>query len=85
MGDEKCGVYRKYEVRRLNDPAGKHDACDYYVLDWKHDPFAIPAALAYANACEAQFPQLASDLREQARLTAERRALDDQIVARRSP
>jgi hypothetical protein len=61
--DAKLGLYRKYDVRRLNDPTGKHAACHYYVLDLNHDRFAGPALRAYADACEAEFPALATDLR----------------------
>jgi hypothetical protein len=64
VSDIERGIYRKYEVRRVSDPTGKHDDCDYYVLDPTHDPFAIPAMRAYASACEAEYPQLAADLRE---------------------
>jgi hypothetical protein len=63
--DETKGLYRKYIVRRTDgssESRGKHENCDYFVLDWVHDPFAIPAALAYANACEAKYPELAADL-----------------------
>ena len=63
MSDDPKGLYRKYLVQRLYDPSGKHENCDYFVLDWKHDEFAIPAATAYANACEGKFPGLARDLR----------------------
>ncbi len=38
----------------------------YFVLDWAHDPFAIPAARAYADACEAKYPALSADLRARA-------------------
>lgn len=62
--DKEHGLYRKYEVRRLHDAEGKHTDCEYFVLDWKHDPFAIPAALAYADACAATHPQLAKSLRD---------------------
>ena len=61
--DEPRGLYRKYEVRRLHDPSGKHEDCEYYVLDWKHDPFTIPAMSVYADACAAKFPVLAASLR----------------------
>lgn len=64
MNDEKQGIYRKYRVSRVNDPKGKHDGCEFFVLDWKHDPFAISAAIAYAEACESKFPELAKDLRK---------------------
>lgn len=63
-GDAGAGLCRKYDVRRLNDSAGKHDACEYFVLDWIHDPFALPAIAAYAAACERHLPELARDLRE---------------------
>jgi hypothetical protein len=33
------------------------------VLDLKHDRFAGPALRAYADACEAEYPLLARDLR----------------------
>ena len=59
------GIYRKYSVKRLGDKAKKHAKCEYFVLDWKHDPFAVPAALAYASACETEYPELAADLRSQ--------------------
>ena len=63
------GIYRKYVVERVDGssrPGGKHEHCSYFVLDWKHDPFAIPAARAYADACESRYPALAEDLRERA-------------------
>ena len=60
---EQAGLYRKFNVYRRFDFAGKHDGCEYFVLDWKHDPFTLPALEAYAAACEAKFPDLARDLR----------------------
>lgn len=57
------GVYRKYLVKRLRDKEQKHRHCEFFVLDQMHDPFAIPALNAYANACEATHPELAADLR----------------------
>jgi hypothetical protein len=67
MADATRGIYRKYYVERLNDPAGKHAACEYFVLDWQHDPYTIPAVLAYADACEDQYPELAAGLRAKAK------------------
>ena len=64
------GIYRKYIVERADGssgPGGKHENCTYFILDWLHDPFAIPAARAYADACEATLPHLAADLRSHAR------------------
>lgn len=62
--DEEKGIYRKYYVKRLNDPMLKHAGCEYFVLDLVCDKFAKPALLAYADACEEEFPELARDLRE---------------------
>lgn len=62
LPDEERGLYRKYYVRRLNDPTGKHKNCFYFVLDMTHDPYAIPAAQAYANACRGRYPILAKEL-----------------------
>jgi len=66
--------YRKYIVSRTDGSSrvgGKHEHCAYFVLDWEHDPFAVPAARAYADACESKYPALASDLR----LNADRHAV----------
>ncbi len=56
----------KYTVHRNGSVETKvrHKNCQYLVLDWKHDKFAIPAAAAYAAACEAEYPLLAQDLRK---------------------
>lgn len=69
MSDENPGLYRKFVVERADGSSrtgGKHEYCDYFVLDWVHDKFARAAALAYADACEAEYPQLARDLRDRA-------------------
>jgi hypothetical protein len=61
------GLYRKFIVCRADgssDPGGKHDGCDYFVLDLTHDKFARPALEAYAGACAEEYPQLATDIRE---------------------
>lgn len=70
-------IYRKYSVKRLRDRDGKHRHCEFFVLDWRHDRFAVPAMLAYADACAAAFPALASDLREKANMFARRWANED--------
>jgi hypothetical protein len=62
--DANRGLYHKYTVNRVNDPDEKHAGCEYFVLDWKHDPFTIPAAMAYADACAEKFPALSQGLRE---------------------
>lgn len=64
--DRGTGLYRKFIVQRADGssaPGGKYEECSYFVLDWDHDPFAVPAARAYADACEARYPALARDLR----------------------
>ena len=60
------GLHRKYRVERTDGssaPGGKHADCAYFVLDRTHDVYAVPALRAYANACEAESPALAADLR----------------------
>lgn len=62
----KLGLFNKYNVTRADGtdaPGGKHHGCEYFVLDITHDPFALPAMKAYADACEKQYPKLARDLR----------------------
>lgn len=64
--DKTRGLYKKYDITRLNDEEGKHDACEYFVLDLTHDKFAVPALRAYAEACRGEYPKLAEDLLYQA-------------------
>jgi hypothetical protein len=66
---EPPGLYRKFTVTRTDGSSGhwgKHERCDYFVLDWVHDKFAPVAALAYADACQSEYPELAADLRKRA-------------------
>ncbi len=67
MGDKTKGLFGKFRVERTDgssSPGGKHAACEYFVLDISHDRYAIPALLAYADACEAEYPLLAADIRD---------------------
>ncbi len=67
MGDKTRGVYNKFRVYRVDRTdcrGGKHDNCAYFVLDLPHDPYAIPALKAYAEACRRDYPVLASALDE---------------------
>jgi len=60
------GLFAKFHVERLR-PSSRgivHNDCRYFVLDITHDPHALAAALAYADSCEAEYPQLARDLRK---------------------
>ena len=69
MHDTKRGLYRKFEVKRVDGrdgPGQKHEGCFYFVLDLDHDPYAVPAIRAYADACEEKYPVLAADLRTMA-------------------
>lgn len=64
--DTERGLYRKYDVRRLNDPSGKHVDCEYYVLDLMHDKYSADALEAYCRACTKEFPSLSIDLYQKA-------------------
>jgi hypothetical protein len=68
--DKSRGLYNKYVVRRSDGSSRKgkkHAGCMYYVLDLSHDIYAGPALIAYADACAAEFPLLAEDLRKLAK------------------
>ena len=59
------GLYEKFRVERTDGasaPGGKHENCEYFVLDLTHDPYAAPALVAYATAAQAKYPLLATDL-----------------------
>lgn len=65
MGDTSKGLIQKYIVKRADGThreGQKHDGCEYFVLDLAHDKFAGKALLAYAMACEDEYPLLARDL-----------------------
>jgi hypothetical protein len=71
MDDRTRGLYRKFDVHRTDgtsEHGEKHGDCQYFVMDWAHDPFIIPAILAYAKACAKKYPQLAADLRAKAKI-----------------
>lgn len=60
------GIHWKYDVKRADirdqRPGDRHYGCDYFVLDLTHDPDALVAATAYAEACMESRPQLSADL-----------------------
>lgn len=65
MDKAQTGIYRKFDVRRTDGSdarGGKHDGCNYFVLDLTHDPHAIPAMKAYSESCRAAYPVLAQDI-----------------------
>lgn len=66
LDKRKLGLFNKFNVTRTDGtdaPGGKHHGCEYFVLDITHDPFAVAALRAYADACGKEYPVLASDLR----------------------
>lgn len=69
MNDHR-GIYAKFHIERADGssaPGCKHEKCAYFVLDLEHDPFALPALRAYAEACAETHHGLAEDLRRIAR------------------
>jgi hypothetical protein len=67
--ESEIGLYNKFSVHREDGSSGpgcKHERCTFFVLDLNHDKFAVPAIRAYAEACEAEYPELARDLRHEA-------------------
>lgn len=72
MSDKTKGLYNKFRVERMDgssQPGGKHDGCEYFVLDLTHDPHAKAALLAYAESCKAEYPLLSQDLRAKPAIT----------------
>lgn len=66
MNDKEMGLYPKYNVTRRDgssEPGGKHEGCQYFVLDLTRDKFAIAALREYAEACRFEYPQLSKDLK----------------------
>lgn len=45
----KAGLKIKYDVRKVHDPTGKHEDCDYFVLDPLHDDIALRVLTLYAD------------------------------------
>lgn len=65
VADESPGFRRKYFVKKLRDPDGKHDSCRYFVLDPQHDPLARQALSLYATLTDdAGNRGLCLDIRE---------------------
>jgi hypothetical protein len=56
------GLEARYLVKKINDEAGKHDNCRYFVLDPQHDDAALQALNHYANTVVYNHPELAEDL-----------------------
>lgn len=58
------GLEARYEVKKINDPEGKHNDCRYFVLDPQHDIYALQALKFYANIVSKTEPQLSKDLEQ---------------------
>ncbi len=50
-------------VSNVQFPGGDRVDSKYFVLDYVHDPYAIPALEAYAQACYEDFPNLSAEIR----------------------
>jgi hypothetical protein len=75
---EQQGLFRKFNVTRTDASSakgGKHEGCEYFVLDTTHDQHAKAALSAYALACRATHPALAADLRDRCDLAVDLSAL----------
>lgn len=61
------GLYRKFEIKRTDgrdQPGGKHEHCEYFVIDVTHDVHAKAALEAYAQAASGESGVLADDMRD---------------------
>lgn len=59
----ETGLESRYDVRKINDPEGKHGECRYFVLDPEHDPLAREALSVYAITAHTHgYKALADDL-----------------------
>lgn len=74
MNQHTTGLYPKFHVTRTDgrdQPGGDRQGAEYLALDLTYDPFAVPAALAYAAAVQAEFPHLAKDIEKKVFAPAE--------------
>lgn len=58
-------IFNKFNVSRTDGsdaPGGKHEGCEYFVLDVTHDPYAKDALVAYSKACAVSHPTLSDDI-----------------------
>lgn len=73
--NQEQGLYQKFNVRRRDGSdtiGGKHEGCDYFVLDLTHDAFALETVWYYALACKAKYPLLSKDLVDRVNAAYER-------------
>lgn len=67
------GLYRKFEIKRTDGrdrPGGKHEHCEYFVIDVTHDVHAKVALEAYAQAASGNRGPLVDDMRDRYGLRA---------------
>lgn len=66
MGDKTRGLFKKFTVARVDGSdtsGGKHEGCEYFVLDLTHDEHVARALRAYSKAVRADgYELLANDL-----------------------
>lgn len=65
-------LHDKFRVSRTDGtdaPGGRHDGCEYFVIDVTHDEHARRALAAYADACAVNRPKLAASMRQRWGLT----------------
>lgn len=62
--DAQRGLYRKYELFRVNEDPDHHYQIfePFFVLRYATDRHARAALVAYAESCRDEYPQLAADL-----------------------
>ncbi len=66
MEDRRNKLQQKYYVERIDErdrAGGDRVDSKYFVLDYVHDPYSIPALEAYAQACYKDFPNLSEEIR----------------------
>lgn len=63
MSAKDSGLEARFHVKKIKDPAGKHDGCRYFVLDPMHDPIAEGVLRIYADEARRRgYEALADDL-----------------------
>jgi predicted ester cyclase len=64
--DKRNKLQQKYYVERIDErdrADGDRADSKYFVLDYVHDPYSMPALEAYAQACFKDFPDLSAEIR----------------------
>jgi hypothetical protein len=64
--DKRNKLQQKYYVERIDErdrTGGDRVDSKYFVLDYIHDPYSLPALEAYAQACSKDFPNLSAEIR----------------------